>query len=1135
MKPAIGKPGVSRRSAKTGFQSIGLIASLLLALAVMVPSSLFAQGTTGSITGTVTDASNAAIPGATVTIQNLGTSYVRVVTTGDNGMYTVTSLLPGRYSVKVEKSAFKTYIRTDLTLQINQVLGIDIQLQVGGQNETVQVTTQAPVIQTEDSSVGQVIDSQSIQNTPLNGRLSIMGLMALAPGVQAPGAQDQMPVYGVTPTIGTGSRNAYGGMGDTLDGVTNQSVTLQRGEGEVPPFGAIAEFKMITTGAPAEFNQPAQLIIVTKSGTNEFHGELLEYNRSKGTGAKSYYGGSLPRPPYERNEYGGDFTGPIVIPHVYNGRNRSFFFTAYEGFHLTQSNNVNSAQPTAAERNGDFSAFSGQIINPATGLQFTNNQIPSSMFNPVTQQLLKILYPLPTQSGYGTNTYELVPYKSDATRFSLRLDHKISDKDQFRATFLRAFYGPNPSTGASSLQGGMSGIGEHNMNTILGWTHTFSPTLLLDVWASYLHLPVYRTPQNVKTDFSSIIPGLGAQLIEGAPQISITNITSVAEQGSHDLSQDIEGYAVLTKVTPRHTIKAGYAYVFDNHWNQGAVSPQRGSYTFNGHYTQGSQTNISGARWGVADFMLGYPSSTANAAPTTFITRNRSHQMGMYVQDDWKLTPALTVNAGIRYDLQLFLNNPYGLESLYIPSLKEVVVFGNSYPSASIPAFLTSIPIALSSSVAGFPQHVFDYVGHPKKNFAPRLGFAYQIKPNWVLRGAAGIYFNLLPGSYMITGFSTLPFQASSTFTNSTGTMPTFTMSNPFSATGKFAANPSVNSEHALVTPYTEEYNLAIEHEFRGGLGLRVGYVGQHNVKQNNNSGSGNTAPNINLANPPVVGVSSQTTNLVQPFATISLMNDPIFHSQMNSLQVGVHKQYSHGFTVNAEYQWTRVLGTENIQNPSGQALQDSFGNVGGVANDVLQVSYSYALPMGKGQALFGTASNVVDKLVGGWQLSGISAFQGGQPFSVSFSAAGSPVGLVSGRADLVPGVAIYPAKKTRSQWFNPSAFAVPKCYNSTGSFACSTWNSTMPTTYASYGNSAYNMLRGPHFQDWDMSLQKNIPWKEHYNMQLRVDSFNIFNHPNFAAPNANISNSNVATITGTSGSPSYAPRTIEFAAKFNF
>jgi hypothetical protein len=1112
---------------------LGSVFLVILLILTMQGTTGLGQGITGSITGTVTDPSGAGVPGATVRVLQVETNSARIVTTSDFGSYTVTQLPPGAYSVKVEKTGFKTFEQQGIILEINQVSQINAQLGIGSQQETVVVTGAPPVIQTEDSSVGLVVDSQTILNTPLNGRLSVIGLIALAPGVQGAGAQDQLAVRGVTPSIGTGTRNSYGGLGSTLDGVTNQEITLQRGEAEVPSLDAIGQFKVITTGAPAEFNQPAQMIVVTKSGTNQIHGGMFEYNRSKGTSAKPFFGGALPRPPYERNEYGGNFSGPIYIPKLYDGRDKSFFFAAYEGFRLSQSSNVNSQQPTVAERGGDFSAFlvnggcavgSGGtcIYDPLTGKPFPGNMILPSRFNSVDVQLLNILYPTPTQAGTGTNTLQLVPFTSEASRFSLRLDHKINDHNQIRGTYLRAFYGPNPDVGTSSLAGGFSGDGEHNTNVILGWTHTFSPNLLIDTYASYFHLPIYRTPQNSNINFSSIIPGLGPELIQGAPQITITNITSVSEAGSKDLEQAIQANTAVTKVLAKHTIKAGFSYLWDNHWNDAAVAPQRGSFAFNGRYTT-NPTPVTGQLTGVAfaDFLLGYPSSTGLPSPNNYITRNLSSQYGMFVQDDWKLRPNLTLNVGLRYDLQWFEDNPYGNNSLYVPSQQKIVVWGNSYPSSAIPGFLT-LPITLSSKI-GFSNNVWDYVGQDKNNVAPRFGFAYEAVPNTVVRGAFGIYYNLLPASYLGVAFSTLPFSGSETFTQPTGTLPAFTMNAPFSATGAFAANPTVNAQHSTVTPYTEQYNLAVEHQFSKGLDIRIGYVGQRNIKQNNASGSGNVAPDINL-NVPQVGVTVQSRRLVQPFSTISLMIDPIFHSTMNAFQVGVHKQYSHGFMINAEYQWTRILGTENLEDPSGSNTNDSYGNIAGITPQVFVVSYSYALPFGTGQALFGGAGNIVNKLIGGWQISGITSFQTGQPFSVTYTAPGSPIGLVSGRANRVSGVNLYPANKSRALWFNPSAFTAPPTYVSNG------------VTYASYGNSGYNMLWGPAWQNWDMSLQKNVIWKERYRLQLRADSFNIFNHPNFAPPNAAISNtSTVGTVTSISSSPSAEARTVAFAVKFNF
>ena len=594
------KPRLLESASFTRFAS--LLAGFVLLVALVATQNLSAQGITGTVTGTVTDPSGAVIAGATVTVRATATNEARQATTSEAGTYTVTQLQPGAYTVKVEKAGFKAAEQKGITLVIDQVALINIQLTVGSQAESVEVTSSGPVIQTEDSSIGQVIDAQAIQNTPLNGRLSVMGLIALAPGMQGVGAQDQMATRGLTFAAGTGSRNAYGGLGVTFDGVINKEVTLQRGEPEIPSLDALSQFKVLSTGAPAEFNEPTQVIVVSASGANAFHGELFEFNRSKGTAAKSYSfvapASTAARPPYERNEYGGNFAGPIWIPGVYKGKDRSFFFFAYEGFHLTQSSPKSTQQPTMLERTGDFSEFldsSGNcakgsaytcIFNPATGTKFTGNVISTGL-NPVSQALMNKLMPMPTTSGIGTNTFENVPYTSDVERISLRADHRFNDNNSIRFTWLRAFYGPNVTVGPDSLQGGVSGDGEHNSQFILGYTHTFSPTLVMDINGDFFHLPIYRTPQNVGTKWESIIPGLAPQLIEGAPQITMTGgFQSISESGSKDLEQVGQLNGSLTKVLARHTLKFGGSYLYDNHWNMSAQSPQRGAYNFGGQYTK---------------------------------------------------------------------------------------------------------------------------------------------------------------------------------------------------------------------------------------------------------------------------------------------------------------------------------------------------------------------------------------------------------------------------------------------------------------------------------------------------------------------------------------------------------------------
>jgi hypothetical protein len=1125
-----------------------LFAGLMLMFALMLPSNLFAQGTTGTITGTITDPSGAAIPGASVAIRNLDTNAASAVTSSEVGTYKVTHLSPGRYSVKVDKAAFRSFQQNEIDLQMDQVAQINASLQLGAQSETVEVTTAPPVIQTEASSIGLVVESHSIQNTPLNGRLSVMGLIAISPGVQAAGAQDQLAVRGMTPAIGSGGRNAYGGFGATYDGVVNQEVALARAAPEIPPFGAIGQFKMLSSGAPAEFSEQAQLIVVSKSGGNQYHGEALEFNRSKGTSAKQYFAGSLVRPAYERNEFGGDFEGPLTIPHLYNGKDRTFFLFAYEGYRQNQATTFSTQQPTEKMRTGDFSEFlaggacapsattSTIISNPIPGgPAFTGNVIPSGQINSVDKKLLELFYPHPTQSGCGVNTYEQANYVNAANRYSLRVDHKMSEKDQLRFTFLRAVYGPYPDSGNDSLQGGNSADGEIDTLFVLGWTHMFSPSLLMDAYGSYNHLPIFRTPQNWKVDMASIIPGLGTQLINGAPNaIGITNIQSVSEGGSKGFEQDIQFYSSITKVMSRHTIKVGAGYLYNNYWSAGVLAPQRGNYSFTNRY--------SGIAF--ADFMLGYPNSTGNATPSGIAGRVLASHYSGYVQDDWKISSKLTINAGIRYDLQWLNQSPYGKQALYIPSLKSIVVFGNSLAGALSNFTNGSIPLT-TSAAASITSNPMSYVGRQPHNFAPRLGFAYQVIPNTVLRGAAGLYFNQMPPGYMNNSFGGTPFTASPTFSQPAGTVPSITMDAPFQATGAFATNYGVSAEHQLITPRSFQYNLAIEHQFPKGLDMRLGYVGQHNMKQNNTGGSGNIVPNINLANPPLLGSTVQSTNLVQPFSSIGLNNSPLYHSLLNELQFGVHKRYTNGLSVNAEYQWTRVIGTENMENPSGQSPRDSYGPLGGITPQVLQVNYSYGLPFGHNKMLFANAGDFANKLIAGWQISGVSSFQTGQPFSVSYTAPGSnPIGQVSGRANRVPGVALYPAKKTRTQWFSPAAFTAPPCYNSvtTGSATVNcaavyaAGQAAGVPSYATYGASGYAMLRGPGWQNWDMNLQKTTTWRERYELQLRADSFNIFNHPNFANPAANISNTaTVGTITSTASSPSAQARTLEFGAKFMF
>ena len=735
------------------------------AFMVMAACSIFlnAQEVTASLSGVVRDATGAVMSDATVTVVQPETNISRKAHTSGNGDYSIPLLRPGRYKLTVTQAGFKSYERDDIQLEVNQHANVDVTLEVGAATEHVTITATAPIIQTEDSSVGSVVNSATIENTPLNGRLNITGLLALAPGIQNAGSQDGIPAFGVTPAISGAS--PYGGIDFSIDGATNTTTYLDRGFGEFPPLDGIREFKVITSGAAAEFGKPAQVILVTKGGTNDFHGTALEYNRNRILAAKNFFATGLPNPQYNRNEFGGNFSGPIWIPKIYNGKNRSFFFFNYEGFRRRQASTVSSQVPTVGMRAGDFSGLAA-IKDPFTGLPFNNNVITPQRLNPVAVNLQNALYPLPSRPGIGVNLVENVPLRENVDRYSFRLDHNLSEKDQLSGSFMAGLLGPNPSIGATSRFGGMAGIGEHNYNQSISWNHIYSPTLIAETRLAYLHVRIFRIPQNQNLDTAGIIPGLGPQNIPGAPQISITNITGVAEQGSRDLDQTISFYHNITKTHGSHTLKAGFEYQHGNHWNYAAQPPQRGSYSFNGQY--------SGTAY--ADFLLGYPTTTQLPLPSAIAVKYNQNRYQLYAQDDWKATRNLTINYGLRYELQWHRPNAYGAVSMFVPGINKVVVFAKSYPASTIPLLKSSFPVVLASDV-GLPSNIWDYLGQDTNNFAPRLGLAYKLGQRTVIRAAFGMYYSQIPMLDVGNPISMqVPFAAVETFSQPTGPTPTITL-----------------------------------------------------------------------------------------------------------------------------------------------------------------------------------------------------------------------------------------------------------------------------------------------------------------------------------------------------------------------
>lgn len=1007
--------------------------------------------------------------------------------TGTRGEYALTLLRPGNYQMTISSSGFRTYARTNTlptsvaSVEMGAVWSITSIFSV-----TCPIWSCTSMFAFMPTS-STMIDNTSITRIPLNGRLNINGLLALAPGIQNAGSQDQVPYYGVSPNAGGAPGTAN--VGISLDGVTHVTLNIERGLAHYPPLEALQEVRVMASGAGAEFGKPTQIVVATKGGTNELHGQVLEFNRNRALAAKNFFATHLPKPAYNRNEFGASLSGPFTIPRVYDGRNRTFYLLDYEGFRLVQPTTSSSQVATAAMRQGNFAGLA-PITDPFTGMPFPGNTIPSSRLNGVTQRLGE-LYPLPNTSGTGAagtgvNLVENISTVQAVDRGSARVDQKLSDSTQLAFSFLAENLGPNPSPGAVSTFGGMAGIGEVIRKPNLSLTHTFSPTVISESRVGYQHLRVFRTPQNYNLGASSIIPGLPPQDIDGAPQVSITNIQGMGEAGSSDLDQLTSFKQTVTVVRGTHTLKAGGTYVFGTHWNMFAVSPQRGRYDFNGRYT----------RTAYADFVLGYPSFTQAPSPSAKVTKGVGSRYEAFLEDTWKISPRLTATLGIRYDLQWLRPDAQEYGALFIPSAGKVAVFAETMPSAAIPAAVNAYPVVLSKSL-GLPVNVAEYAGRDTNNVAPRIGLAYKLTNKTVVRTAFGIYYSV----YRVGELSSvhnLPFVIVGSYEQPAGATPGFTMNNPFPGAGTVPANPGVWGQDHSVNPYSIQYNTTVEREVWNGVGLRVSYVGQRNIKQWGNPGINNPLPAPGAVQP---------RRPYQPFGSISLNGSPIFQSTLNQLQGGIEKRYNSGLLLTAQYSYTRLLGTENFQSPVN--YNDSRGNIGGYRRHVFVTSFVYDLPLGKGKMLLSGVQGFANALVGGWQLSGVISGLSGTPFSPSFST--SVVGSVGGRPDVVLGQALYPEQRTLNRYFNPSAFSVPADFT--------------------FGNASYNLLWGPGQQNWDLSLVKNTAIGERLNLQLRMDAFSVFNHPTFGNPAATITNTaTVGRISSAGGN-----RTVMIGAKLAF
>jgi hypothetical protein len=1060
--------------------------AILFGMVFAVPSR--AQTTFGSITGVVTDPSGAAVPAANITVVNQETAFKRSDHTSQSGVFSISDLNPGMYTVRVERDGFSTQEKRDVALDANHVVNVDFQLTVGATATQVEVTGTASLINTETSTGSFVkVDTQLLDTAVLVRQSnSNQGFAIYNPGV---GVNDSGNYY----AAGARQIDMYW----TNDGIVEMQDLTGSGGGPITPdIENVAEINFTLVNAPAEFKSASSVTTVSKSGTNSFHGSLYYDYNGRTLNARSFFAKTVPFVVY--NNAAGSFGGPIR-------RNKTFFFSDLEGSWRHTVTVLASNAPLAAWRTGDFSSLlaSGKSIkNPFTGQPFPGNIIPASLINTTSGKLQSYFFPPPNcgASGLQAGNYcAQLPTHSDFSIWDTRVDHYFSERDVVfaRVSFHRA---PILSRNSSLPPVGYAHQQRNDSGAVLSYTHTFNASLLNE-----FRMGFSRDTNNVVNALvgSDILGQVGIQGITttgipGVPVISISGITSTAINSLRLKSlYNFEWIDNLSWTRGKHALKFGFDGIRD-FVNQNYL-PQNiyGTYTFNGTY--------AGAAY--ADFLLGIPQTTAiaNPAPASY---PRGNMWSGYAQDQYKVNRRLTLSYGVRWEVPLPYTDKYGRIFNYSPSKNALVVPDKAINSIN-PLFPKTVTI-LKATQAGLPDDTL--ISSRKLNIYPRVGFAYKLTSDnkTVIRAGYGIYGNILYGA-LARSESGGPFGGSETFFNSiTNGVPLLAFPNPFAlAAGQVAAFQNVSGFNPdLRIPYLQQWNVTLERQI-GSIGISIAYIGSHAV---------NLLYGRNVNQPLPSTTPFSIGRLPNPSFNTITFYDNGGGERYESLQVSATKRLGKGLLFSSGWTWARDL-TDQLDNDwiYGQVIQNQFDRRSEWGNNTFTPIHRfyadavYGLPIGRQQKFLNQLPTLVDGVLGGWRLSGVATLQTGQWLTPSFSGFDpSNTNSLGGRPDVIAGVPLYPAHQSINNWFNAAAFAIPGCPATNP--VCSN-----PTNVGRFGNAGNDIIETPPMKNLDLGLMKEFHFSERRFIRFQAICSNVFNHPNFGYPAVNISSpGTVGVITST-------------------
>jgi len=1071
--------------------------TLVALLMVIFAGTGAAQTPAATLVGRIVDPTQAPIAGASIQVRNVDTNEVRTAESQIDGGYTVSSLVPGIYDVTIDKAGFRRLKESGLELQVDQTARVDAQLQVGELTQSVDVKADVPLVNTETFTRGDIITPNEIAEMPLNGR-DFNDLAFMVAGVQ-PAEQGGKG----SPYVVNGARADASNV--LIDGMNDEN-PRDAGAQARPPLDSLQEFKLQTNGYSAEYGRLAGGVVsmVLKSGGNQVHGSTFEFVRNDLFDARNFFDAG--KSELRRNQFGAGLGGPAAIPRLYNGHDRTFFLVSWESYRQVSGSNSLGVVPTALERQGNFSQSydatgklilvkdplaSGSCTATNASACFPGNIMSAARFSPISQQLLTY-YPLPNLAG--PNNYlvnEVTPDDWDSVVF--KVDQKLGGRDNLSARILERWEtSSNPFSGSSL---GTFGSTTDTDESLFGISETrvFTPTVVNEFCMGLTRTTDAEMSAHGGTNWAAQygIPGTTTDpSLEGFPKFSITGFETIGDSTSNPIRYTVNNFNwndALTWNKGRHSIKIG-GDVLRVQYYQPTNSNFNGTFTFNGKMTND----------GFADFLLGSMSSTSRKIGT--VTNHiYSSAVGAYVQDDFKMTPRLTLNLGLRYEIQMMPYEEYGQMTNYVPSLGKVIMGGD----VTVPNWQATVA---NAGLGGYVGLASDN-GLPKSlvntnydNFAPRVGLAWRPfgGNRTVVRTGYGIFYTGSRLSAIRTDLAGgFPFSVSQSFTGSTSNPSLLTLANPFPASlAKVSGTTTTNGfEVNAPSPYLESWNFTIERDLGKGVALEVGYAGSKGTHLGRKYDL-----NQEIRTPAWT---------LRPYAGFGDIEYYSFGSgsDYDAGTVTLRKRFEHGLFFRANYTYGKSIDEASGLNYAGDGgyagAQDSYdlnlerGRSDFDIRHVFSMNFAWRPVLGR------------SPLLRGWQLAGSGTLYSGQPFTPQLSGPSADLGEATRPDRIASGTLPNPSP---NMWFNLAAFT------------------TVPDSAFRFGTSGRNILDGPGTIAINLALSKSFYIRERSRAQFRLETFNVTNHSDLDLPNATLDKANAGTITGAKAS-----REIQLGLRYEF